>query len=88
MDSRPGSCNAMTNDLLFRIEIRRLKGRTLLFVVRFVMNRHAMDMNTKATIVSFVVSLGKKCFFGWQSYQDRVYETAEDAAGRSEHEIR
>ena len=35
-DGRPGSCISVTHDLPFRIEIRRLNGRALLFVERFV----------------------------------------------------
>ena len=48
--------------------------------------------STGATIVSFITLTGKSEFdaviFECHSYQDGIYETPEDATGRSEHDIR
>jgi hypothetical protein len=60
--------------------------------IRHLLIRRAMlYTSTGATIVSFI-TLGKSEFdaviFECHSYQDGIYETPEDAAGRSEHDIR
>jgi hypothetical protein len=93
---RPGSCISVTHDLPFRIEIRRLNGRALLFVRRdssfFDSSCHVVHQHRSNNCFVHYVVLGESEFdaviFECHSHQDGIYETPEDAAGRSEHDRR